>query len=371
MITLPPNFEETIETFGLDDPALPERLRRHASPVLSYQAAQRAMTRHPPALARPSLQEPADRLVIGKPVGDERRGTILLEREAGPAARTADAVAKASDAPVDIITVGSATSHAPPRIDGDEAPGALIEDWRPGRSVGHVRGAAGTLGVLVEFEHGRGRSLRRVRGFTSASHVLSLVSKVEAGETVLSPGYPDAERDPATYGVGQLRRWCALVHYAAGNAIENDKDIAFVELDAAELPRLPERNRVPDPAAPDVREIELTRVADPADVNRLQRGASLYMVGRTSGYRAGVLHSAATNPIAINLPDRRTYLYANLHLVRPADPGLGFSADGDSGGPVYMADGALIGFVVGQAPGGTWIQLAAPCLAFAKARLLL
>ena len=364
----PPSMRSSLSSLGIDDPDLEKLLEARALPLLMGTGTSAGTG---PAEGKYALKDPASRLILGRAVGAPDHATILLERGEGPAARTAELVVKAigPDKLVEVITVGSAASHTPLYVEGDEAPGALIEDWRPGRSVSHVRGTAGTLGVLVEFDKGRGTSRQRVQGFTSAAHVLSLVPDVRPGETVQSPGFPDADLDPATYGVGSLQRWCTLLHRSAEGAEFNGRDVAFVEFSAGELAKLPRKNMVPDPKAPDDSQIAIERVAAPDEVSSLPRDTAVFMIGRSSGFRAGVLHSAA-GPTTINLRDRRSYVYTNLYFVRPADVGLGFSVDGDSGGPVYLADGALIGFVVGQAAGGSWVQLAAPCLAFAKARLL-
>lgn len=312
------------------------------------------------------LNGPGARLTLGKATGAQGKATILLEKEDGSAAAQVEKLKGTLKDTVDVVTLGSPSSHRPQS--DSEAPGALIETWRPGRSMGHVRGAAGTLGVFVTFEMRKDGHIVRVKGFTAAAHVLTLTTSAKKGDTILSPGYPDVERDPGEYGAGVLQRWCELVHHSADHETAiNLTDIAYIEM--REVAQFPTENAVPDPTVPDVKMIRLKGVASKADVDRLEQGVDVFMVGRTSGFRRGRLRVSA-GPTAVNLLDRKTYIYGNLYVVAAYDDRQGFSEHGDSGAPVYSSDGILLGFIVGQAQGGSLMQLAKPCLDFARAELV-
>jgi hypothetical protein len=314
---------------------------------------------------RSRLNTPGNRLAIGRVIGGPG-ATIFLETQDGPAAKEVERLRSTLSGQVNVETLGTPTS--PKAESGTDLPGVLIEDWRPGRSVGHVDGTAGTLGVFVEFNAKKGQGLQLLRGFTTASHVLTLNVTARNGSDILSPGPPDVNRDPGTYLAGALRSWCRLVHYADSNAPApgNLTDIAFVEME--DPVNYPARNRVPSPANPERKFLELEDVATREDVELFKLGTHVFKFGRTTGFTRGILHSAMA-PYTIKLVDNRSYLYGNLYFVRPEDTGTGFSAPGDSGAAVYNKDGILIAFVVGQANEGSLVQLAAPCLAFAGAQL--
>ena len=120
-------------------------------------------------------------------------------------------------------------------------PSVPADEHRPGRSVAHFAGTAGSLGAYVEWADAK--TGRKVLGFLGASHVLARSGQADPGDHIHSPGVPDADNNIA-WRYGRLANARALVHAedtTAEGAYVNDCDIAVARLTKACHPQ----NRVP------------------------------------------------------------------------------------------------------------------------------
>ena len=155
------------------------------------------------------LSRPSQRLGLGRKLIEGKPGlAIYLEKGEGSAYDEAMKLKKETDEPVSVEVVGFAQSVWP-----EEASSILTSesDLKPGISVSHINGWAGSLGAFVSFLH-KPRSRVRYRGFTSAAHVLGMNNRAESDDHIVSPGRPDVEPD-ISYKIGTLARCAYLTHY--------------------------------------------------------------------------------------------------------------------------------------------------------------
>jgi hypothetical protein len=237
-----------------------------------------------------------------------------------------------------------------------------LDQHRPGRSVAHQDYFAGSLGAYVNWPNDKGI---HVPAFVSACHVLSGLGRADAqNNVILSPGPPDAGRDPGRYSYGKVMRWERLVHHTdvtdPDNVI-NDVDIGLAYLiDSGTKPR----NLVPDPNNPQ-EFLEVTDVLSLVELGDHSGGGEVFMVGRSTPFARGRLIATDVETFPIRMPNGKNYLFAGLALVESTSKDRRFSQEGDSGAIVYtVQDGrcAAAGFVVGGSEGHTFIAPAKPCL---------
>lgn len=313
-----------------------------------------------------SLQSPSNRLSIGKTkVDGKEKAIVVLEEASGAAFDEAERLKTNNPNDVEIVVIGRAFASQPQRK-RTKSPGALVNTLRPGRSVSHINGFAGTLGLIANFRPPRKR--KQVLGLLSASHVLRYRDDTRVNDQILSPGPPDEDRDLANV-VAELKRGSILSHYLSEddeNKIINNTDIA-----AAQITRLSEgteSNEVPV-SEDGVNTVVLSDVADDEQTFALVNEQDVYSVGRSSGLTVGRIFAAKVQAHPIRLPNRRSYLYGDLLFIRSRDKRKNFSTDGDSGAPVYTSDGVLVGFIVGGAGNVSLAHPARSCLEAVDANL--
>jgi len=298
-------------------------------------------------------------------IGKTRRGNttklVLLvpEQQAAPTDTGAD---------TETIVVGQVTSELPKDADADDPPYVSESEHRPGRSISHEQYFAGTLGAYVTFRMNK----RQLKGFFGAAHVLTAMNRANTLDKIHSPGFPDKPAD-AAFEYGELMNWRKLAHYTDTNRddiILNDVDIGVARLLDDTLPV---SNLVPHPND----DGSMVLVGDAMSVDDIldftDTSAEVYMVGRSSGFRRGILKAADIKEYAIKMPNNKNYMYRNLALVERLDPNKKFSRRGDSGALVYAVVGKkcrAVGFVVGGNDRHTFICPAITCLTAMNAELL-
>lgn len=307
------------------------------------------------------LLPPERRVMIGiSHVGGEPVPLLLLRQHNAHA----EALARQAGGSIRIRVVGQATNAPSERIEPPTVPSA---EHRPGRSVSHQDGAAGTLGAYVSWTDEE--SGRPVRGFLGASHVMSWMSRAEIGDHIHSPGPPDADRN-IRHRYGTLENARKLVHVdeaATVASVINDCDVALARL----VRRCRPRNMVPgpDPQGP------MVPVERALDENELRAySGDAFLVGRTSRWSRGRFLGSDLSEFVVEMPDRREYVFANgIAIVESATPDTPFSRAGDSGGMVYGFEGntcVALGFVIGSDGALTYISPAARCLRTMGAELI-
>lgn len=273
---------------------------------------------------------------------DEFVISILADQDDSWATRQAKELEKRFPEAVVWTTTGEAQSSYP---GSDRAPHATSREIRPGASIGHGRFRAGTLGCLVAVSG----TERDQIGVLTAAHVVALNESVNRGDRIYSPGKPDISNLVRKYSIGKLVDCVDLMPvsgYQPGEDIFQSIDIAFVSLEEATDRKIPKWNEVPDPSDPDNKVIRLKQVVKEKDMpDYLNK--DVFKFGRTTGFTRGklVYHHIAQR--AIKLPNNKLYVYTELFGVVPEANGKQFSRPGDSGAPVYTAEGRLLGFVIG------------------------
>lgn len=303
-----------------------------------------------------ALRRPERRLTWGI-TRQEGRFTmaLLVEKEESWAFGKANELKREQGAHVAVTTVGLAHSAVP-----EPLPQKPEKRLRPGLSISHFGGWAGTLGCLVEVGNGE-------PGAVSASHVLGMNNKAKTGDLVLHPGNPDGGPPLKLYQFGQLADFVLLAHHSSEDLdfLVNTLDVALV--DQISSSRMPSANWVPNPTDP-TRRISIKRLL-PAEQLFEHIGETVYKIGRTTGFTAGILEYTNIQRYPIRLMDRKAYLYSDIAAVANIDR-KAFSQPGDSGALVYTGDGEAIGLIVGGSDSYTFLSPLAPCLKAVKARLL-
>lgn len=279
-----------------------------------------------------ALQKKIDEFVI----------CILADQDDSWATRQAKGFEQRFPEAVVWTTTGEAQSSYP---ESDRASHATSREIRPGVSIGHGRFRAGTLGCLVNVSG----TERDQIGVLTAAHVVALNESVNKGDRIYSPGKPDINNLVRKYAIGKLVDCVDLMPvsgYQPGEDIVQSIDIAFINLEEATDRKIPKWNEVPDPTDPANKLIRIKQVVKEKDMpDYLNK--DVFKFGRTTGFTKGklVYHNIAQR--AIKLPNNKLYVYTELFGVVPEANGNQFSRPGDSGAPVYAADGRLLGFVIG------------------------
>jgi len=268
--------------------------------------------------------------------------TILAEHEDTWATRQAKELEQRFPEIVVWTTTGEAQSSYP---DSSFAPHATCREIRPGVSIGHSRFRAGTLGCVVNVAG----TDRDQLGVLTAAHVVALNESVKKGDRIYSPGKPEIGNAVTVRdAIGRLDNYVDLtpvIGYQVGDDIFQSIDIAFIKLEGSER-RVPRWNEVPDPKDPATRLIRLKQVVPEKDMSRFIN-QPVFKFGRTSGFTRGKLIYHHIAQREIKLPNNQLYLYTELFGVVSADGKSRFSRPGDSGAPIYSADGRLLGFIIG------------------------
>lgn len=220
---------------------------------------------------------------------------------------------------------------------------------RPGVSIGHPRGTAGTLGLIVrragEIKKG---AIQEDVFVMTAAHVISLSKQTEVGDGVYSPGKPDCGISLKLKDrIGHLEDTTVLTHYTDDDFMEPQDhtiDVALVRVDTKKW-KVPDKNYVPHPLNPTKKKLVITKVMSCDKLWKLL-GSKVYKIGRTTGFTSGTLEYSNIQKRLFKLPNGKNYLYGNLIAIKPLknDP---FSLPGDSGAVIYTDEGVAVGFVVG------------------------
>ncbi len=208
---------------------------------------------------------------------------------------------------------------------------AHVRPPRPGASIGHERGTAGSLGAFVS----RDQTVFAL----SCGHVLAAGRHPRPRDPVLQPGPNDGGR--AWPPIGTLSQYEVLRREFA-----NAHDIAIAEMSA--------------PHAHDTRMLVLDRSMSDVAFEGDPEGVNVSKVGRTTGHTSGVIGQAG---IVARLDfDGQQLLFLNQVAIEPdVRP---FSDGGDSGSVIWESDsGKPLGVVIGGSDEVTYGSLIAPYLA--------
>lgn len=236
-------------------------------------------------------------------------------------------------------------------------PESIQSRVRPGCSTSHIDGSAGTVGCVVTWEDDEGEE---VFGFVSASHVVGDFNAAETNDQVVVPAVQDlaySDQIPAENIVGTLQNYITLnVHNERrpGNRWRNVTDIGLVKLKSADKIH-DEKNFVKVPGD-QVVELQLPDV----ELNYFEiLNQTVFKLGQSSGLTSGTLKHVCLEPVGFRHNTFRkgaksVYIYDELIIIS-SNSDEPFSVPGDSGAPVYLDDGTLLGFVIGGASGFTYV----------------
>ncbi|MGK7873150.1 MAG: hypothetical protein AB4426_07500 [Xenococcaceae cyanobacterium] len=287
---------------------------------------------------------------------------ILVERDKGQA--YGEALKIKNDYPnnINYRLIGKAQS-ANPRALGRKS---MVSGLNPGSSVGHIRGYPGTLGCLVKSTEEEQDWI----GFTSCSHVLSINNTAQGNDIIIMPGHPDKPK-VSTHKIGVIDRFIYLTHYSdePGINVLNCSDVALVKIEPGRKGvKIPKTNQLVDP------EDQIKRIELKGSLNREESvyrlGELVFKVGRSTDFTEGVLDIVGLQSQAIQLPDRKLYVYTDVLGVQWIN-NKPFSQHGDSGALVYTKDGYALGFVIGASEGLTFVSPIVNCLEDIRAELIL
>jgi hypothetical protein len=281
---------------------------------------------------------------------------LLVEKEDSWALNKARELKEEEKTHVEVTVVGQAHSSRPEKVAEVEREARL----RPGLSISHFSGFAGSLGCLVSRDD--------YLGVLGASHVLGMNNTASEGDPILHPGNPDGPA-VAENKLGTLVSYRLLVHYQSTLAkvtIANTADAALVRI--LDEDRCPTVNWVPNPKDPEERRISIKGIVSAEQLFE-HLGAPMYKLGRTSGFTRGTLEYSNVQRYPIRLPDGKVYIYEDIACIKTTE-GSSFSEPGDSGSLVYTEEGLGIGLVIGGSNQYTFVSPLSACLREMKAQLL-
>jgi hypothetical protein len=224
--------------------------------------------------------------------------------------------------------VGFAASRAP---EPGVTPRCDCPVHRPGRSIGHQGGSAGSLGLYVTYADRK----RRRKGFLGAAHVLIHSPDVQVGDHIHSPGAPPEDYRDILYRYGKLRRGRALTHFTESRdyvRVVNSCDVALASLNPM-VHAL--QNSVPDPNDAN-RCLPVHDTMSVADI-RDHCGSDVFLTGSRTPFSHGQLFTVDVGEYPVQMPDGKEYLFGNVCVVERKGTAA-FSQSGDSGGLVYTLD---------------------------------
>jgi len=286
-------------------------------------------------------------LALGFTQDSKPRLSIYVDRSEGPAALLAEQLSAKHGSLVTWGEGGEAQSSYP------DSAGQFIRSKSgklvPGISLGHRRYRGASLGCMVQVEDGG----EKIIAATAAAHSVSLNEGAKIDDPIFAPGRPDTENVTARSQVGLIYNHIVLtpIISAAREEPEEDisasADIALIKLQGYDG-REPEwENVVPDPQNPTNKTIDIKSVFPSKNLLELGRSKQkVFKIGRTTRFTTGIVDEYRVLERSIALPNKKLYLYRDLFAVR-GEGNKSFSESGDSGAPVYLEDGRLVGFVVG------------------------
>lgn len=197
----------------------------------------------------------------------------------------------------------------------------LTRKLRPleiGCSIGHLDGGAGTLGAFVELRDGRPALL-------SNNHVLALFNHAETGDYVYQPGRQDVRRQLAGNRIARLYNFVPLSrsqrnHVDSAIAVIRD-DISFHGNVIPIGLRHPKQGKI-------------LKLGDPLS---LTAGTKVSKIGRTTGFRQGVVKAIALDNVSVRTPIGNLMFDDTIEIewLPNKKP---FSKPGDSGSVVFVED---------------------------------
>jgi hypothetical protein len=223
-----------------------------------------------------------------------------------------------NDVDVAFIGVPRAQDDAAP------APAALKKKMRPlvvGCSIGHIAATAGTLGLI-----GRHRKTGHAV-MLSNSHVLALSGRAVSGDPITQPGRVDGGGQDTV--VGALLDWTPLKSDGPNLA---DAAIAMVGDDVPFSVN----------AAPGLGPFTI------GDAGAILLGAKVQKIGRSTGFRRGEITAIELDDVGVEYDSGEFHF--NKQIEIRGEPGLPFSAGGDSGSIVFDAQMQAIGLVFAGNP---------------------
>lgn len=305
------------------------------------------------------IQEPDKRLSWGLALSDGRHVVrIFVERDNSRALEEARTLAAQfpNFAETEIIGRAQASAKAEKRK-------TLSKGLEAGASIGHLKGAPGSIGALIRNRQGKDDW----KGVTSAAHVLGRSNRAKEGDQILAPGHPDGPK-VSSNKCGTLDRYNLLTHVSDEDTEEYlcCSDLAVVKLDGECRLTVPQFTTVVHPSTKDRQRLK-GQLSTADAVAHL--GKPVHKVGRTSDLTSGTLDVVGLQRQAILLPDQRLYYYSDVLVV---DGGRKpFSHPGDSGALVYSDDFHALGFVIGGAGNRTFVAPIETCLDELEVELVL
>ena len=241
----------------------------------------------------------------------------------------------------------------------------MPEKWLPGKSVGHVDGWTGTLGLFVELAEGERERLGLDSSapgpaFLSSAHVLAPPHVVpKASDLIHSPCRPVVQRPVA-------RHRCAILvdfdEVRKSSKIDtttprvNEGDLAVALLTKCVQPH----NLVPLPQRNSARWTRgrLERLSDLVDeqtfLQMIEDRNVVFKVGLSTDFTVGRLYEANIDePVSFSLRDGTPVFFRGLSSIEWID-GNAFSQGGDSGAVIYDHKMRVIGFVTGAKANKTY-----------------
>jgi hypothetical protein len=279
------------------------------------------------ASSLPVEGKPHERLSIGyarKGANDDYELELWIYRRAGKAAELAEemkekAKGEATIALVKTIEIPSRATLVGAVGKGNAAPQypSMRRPLHMGLSIGHRDGAPGTLGAFVQGNDGD--------GILSNCHVLALAGSASQGDMIYQPGRPDQPRLLPSHRIGSLSEFVELSKTGS-----NDVDAAYATL----LEGIPhDGNIIPMGIGnPD----EGKRLSYPQTSGVLGASQVVAKVGRTTGYRTGVVSGKAVDDVPISVPGIGNVRFDNLIRITWNNLDEPFMELGDSGSVAYI-----------------------------------
>ncbi|CAJ0849506.1 hypothetical protein AMST5_00135 [freshwater sediment metagenome] len=269
---------------------------------------------------RPS---PLHRLALGIALGrtpGEFSLAIRLQRQSPPLQALVERLKERAHNDVDVAFVGV------PRAQDDAAPAPadLKKKMRPivvGCSIGHIAATGGTLGLIARHRK-TGHAV-----MLSNSHVLALSGRGVSGDPITQPGRVD--------GGGQDTIVGALLDSTPLKSDSPNLADAAIAMIGDDVPF--SVNSVPGLGQFTI-----------GDEGAILLGAKVQKIGRTTGLRRGEVTAIELDDVGVEYDTGEFHFDKQLEIR--GEPGLPFSADGDSGSLVFDAQMRAIGLVFAGNP---------------------
>jgi hypothetical protein len=248
------------------------------------------------------------------PSNDDYRLAVRATRRDAATNEYIDRLRQITSDEIDVAVVGEILAEPPL---ASVASTERCRPLRPGSSVGHALGTAGTIGAFVEH---KGRP-----SILSNSHVLTLWDRATMHDRIVQPGPLDDAGDANE--VATLSSWMAMKDV-------NDVDAAVATLRTGvsyEYPRA-----LGEPYATE----EYLAASRPRS----------WKVGRTTGLTKGVVTSMSYDDLPVRFGDTVQYFDGQIELTGVDQP---FCAGGDSGSLIMDSEDRPFGLLFACTETGT------------------